>query len=483
MSFDSPGMLRPRTQASSPSLRAALLMLGCAAVAAGVPFLSNPWVYGLAALMLGCVVVPLWFASQRGQIDAFESVHIMGLRFFLYFGLGAIWTWEDPTRVAFDRYILPYIVPAAAVCVIGYLAFLGGYYAPWFRSRPSRTMIERPTSLWLVLIPGAIGFGGSMAAALWAWASWAGVAMSGAVSSLSQLSPLYYFAWGLCWMVVFSPTSTARQRWLLLILFVPASIAVLASDPTDKSGVLMLGAVPMIALWYARRHLPWKTLLVLALLMVFVVFPFANTFRLIDANIDVADRWSMTTRMISDWDSEHYAGATWIAVKHRLALINSVAAVVRDVPRWVPYAQGGTLFYPAVSLFVPRFLWPDKPKHTLGREFGVTFRVVHILDQKTSISPTVTGELYWNFDIPGVVVGMALWGFLMRVFYRRYGESAVPDPVRHAVHMVLLVLFVHFGAGIAAQVVAVVRTVLLIEAYRWIARRAGLVTLTEVAPR
>jgi hypothetical protein len=209
------------------------------------------------------------------------------------------------------------------------------------------------------------------------------------------------------------------------------------------------------------------------------VFPVANTIRQVDPRLDTASRVTITSRLISDWDSESYIEATFFAAKKRLALINSVAVVVRDVPRWVPYAHGETLFFPLFAYFVPRMLWPDKPKHTLGREFGVTFRVVNVVDEKTSIASTVAGELMWNFDLPGVMIGMVLWGFVMRGLYRRYGESAEPDPVRQSIHMVLIVLFLHFGAGIAAQSVGVARTLLLLEAFRWLARRMGLVRFEE----
>ena len=460
---------------SRGSLRAALIMLFCAATATGVGFLSSPLLYAMVAGMLALFVVPVWYAHHSGRFDAFESVHAMGLRAFIYFGLGAIWTYEDPAHVAYDRYIAPYILPATFVCLLGFAAYVAGYYLPWSGRRAPRGPREVPTTVWLVILPGIVGFVGAMANAAWSWASWADVNLASFVSSLGQLVPLYYFAWALSWMFVFSPGTTSRQRLVLLALFVPASLIITASQLEDKSSMLMLGVVPLMALWYTRRKLPWKTLIAIALLVVFVVFPVGNTIRLVDPRLDTASRVTITSRMISEWDSQHYLDATFYAAKRRLALINSVAVVIRDVPRWVPYAHGETLFFPLFAYFVPRVLWPDKPQHTLGREFGVTFRVVNMVDQKTSIASTVAGELFWNFDLPGVVVGMALWGFVMRALYRRYGESTQPDPLRHAIHILLLVQFLHFGAGIAAQSVGVARTLLLLEAFRWLARRTGLV--------
>jgi hypothetical protein len=304
--------------------------------------------------------------------------------------------------------------------------------------------------------------------------------LPGIFSSLSQLSPLFHFGWALCWLLVFSKFGTPRQRLFLLAVFVPATAMILFASLTDKSLAGTLAAVPLIALWYAHGKLPWRTLLILALLLVFVVFPFFNTYRWLDPQISIASRAAMTGRIISHWDSDTFLSASLVSVKRRLALVNSVAVVVRDTGRWVPYAEGRTLFMPAMAIFIPRMIWPDKPSFALGREFGETFRIVSVLDEKTSVAATVPGELYWNYDLPGVIMGMALWGAVLRFFYRRYGQAAGLDPVRRAIHIVILIQFVHFGGGLAAQVILLIRTLILLEAFLWIARRAGLIRMRPV---
>ncbi|HXV75833.1 MAG TPA: hypothetical protein VD788_05885, partial [Candidatus Polarisedimenticolaceae bacterium] len=460
---DSKGLAAPiDPPRGSKSLQVGLLALGCAALALAVPFLGNPWLYALAALLLACFLLPVWNDLQLGRLDPFETIHVMGLRYFAFFGLGAVWTFQNPGDVAYDKYIPPYLLPATFYCVIGYFALLFAYYAPPFRRDAAPAVEERPNGIVFTLIPGAIGLLGSMAAALWNWAAWAGIALSGAVSALGQLTPLYHFAWALCWLLVFSRSTSRPQRLALLAFFLPASVLIVASTLTDKSLAMTIAGTPLAALWYARGKLPWKTLCALLLVLIFVIFPFFNTFRLFDPRIPLSNRIEMTTRVIRTWDLEAYLAQSATAVQRRLALINSVAVVVRDTPRWVPYAEGSTLFLPAIAYFIPRAIWPDKPRFTLGREFGETFRVIHILDEKSSIAATVPGELYWNFDFPGIVVGMAVWGAAMRFFYVRYGQAHGQDPVRRAIHILLLIQFVHFGGGLAAQSVLLLRTLILL---------------------
>jgi hypothetical protein len=288
----------------------------------------------------------------------------------------------------------------------------------------------------------------------------------------------------LAWLVLLSGRASDSQRWVFRLVMVPSVVLVVLVSMTDKSLAMTLAGIPLIALWYAKRKVPWKTLLVLALVLVFAIFPLYNTFRLLDPRIAWSDRMSITFGVIRGWDLEEYEENSVLTVKRRLAMINSVAVVVRDVPRWVPYANGETLFLPAIAFFIPRVFWPDKPYFGMGRRFAETFRVVHILDQETRIAVTVPGELFWNFDLPGIIIGMLLWGVALRFLYRRYGEGTVMDPVKRAIHIVLLVQFVHFGGGLAGQLVTVVRSLVLIEAMCWLGRRAGflaLVPLTAVA--
>jgi hypothetical protein len=219
----------------------------------------------------------------------------------------------------------------------------------------------------------------------------------------------------------------------------------------------------------------------MGILLVFVIFPFYNTYRALDPRVASADRASMTIEIAKGWSSEEYWTQSVGTAKRRMALINSVAVVLRDVGRWVPYAHGETLFTPAVTFFIPRVLWPDKPYFTMGREFAETFRVVAILDRDTRVAVTVPGELYWNFDLPGILIGMALWGVALRFLYRRYGEALALDPVRRAIHIVLLIQFAHFGGGLAAQAVGVLRIMIVLEAYRWISRQAGLIVIRPLA--
>lgn len=132
-----------------------------------------------------------------------------------------------------------------------------------------------------------------------------------------------------------------------------------------------------------------------------------------------------------------------------------VGEVRKDGFQW-----GQTMQY-ADYAFVPRFLWPDKPNVTRGAWFTMYLGASNRESESTSSTGiTAVGELYWNFGIPGVVVGMLGIGFGYGLLWRMAGENPVYEPL----HMILYVSVVVGGmidmpeavtvyAGILSQII------------------------------
>lgn len=457
------------------SLRAMVICLGAAALILVIPLVSQIFLYATVAALGACWALPLWLDWQRGRFDLFAPIHVFGGIYFIYFGVGAVWTVQNPDRVAYDLQITPFVPRAAFYCLLGYLALLAGYYLPWRRRELTSRMEEWPRGPVLMTVVGALGLAGYIALALWTRASWVGASLPGVVSSVGQLSPLFLQAWALAWLLWFSKQGGVGARMVLFGLFVPGAAFVAYLTVSTKSLLMVLLGVPAISYYYARRRVPWRVLAGLALLLVFVVFPFYNTFRWQDPNLSQTERLERTYQTVQGWQSETYQMFSLGTFQRRMAMINSVAVVVRDVGRWVPYAKGETLFDPLLMGLIPRFVWPDKPESVGGRDFGRRFRVTNFFSRKTFISPTIPGELYWNFDLPGVVVGMALLGAGMRWAYRRYSESRLTDPIRRSIGIVILVQVALLGGSLAPGLIGIVRPLVLMEILRWFGRRYGLI--------
>lgn len=468
----SPTLTQAPVQRSLP-LRAALICLVGGAICVSVPFASHLAVYTLTAVLLGCVIGPALWDWHNGRLDYFEPIHVLGAVYFIYFGLGAMWTVQNPGDVGYDIHIVAYIPRALLIVVLGYVALLAGYYGPWHPRFSSPATEERLRGTLFLVVPcvlGALGFG---AYEIMHRLSGLGISVGPAVSSLSQLSPLFLFAWGLSWMLLFSGQMTRPLLWCWLGFVVPAALAIAYITVSNKTMVLTLVVTPVMALWFARRRVPWKFLTAFSLVLVFVIFPFYNTYRLTDRKSRHTQRIESTYRLVAEWDPRMYMDQSWGTFKRRMALINSVAVVVRDVGVWQPYARGETIFVPALAYFVPRLLWPDKPISREGLEFAEKFRITSVFNKETSIAITVPGELYWNGDLAGVLVGMAMLGVTLRLLYRRYGVALGADPVRRAVYMIVLFQIMNLDGSLAVAFVYLFRTILMLEVMRWLGRASG----------
>jgi hypothetical protein len=87
--------------------------------------------------------------------------------------------------------------------------------------------------------------------------------------------------------------------------------------------------------------------------------------------------------------------------------------------------------------FIPRVIWPDKPAVPRGAWFTAYIGFSPSEEEATtSTGMTATGELYWNFGIPGVLIGMFTIGCLLGGLWRMAGA----DPRHSLLRMLLYVL-------------------------------------------
>jgi hypothetical protein len=111
-----------------------------------------------------------------------------------------------------------------------------------------------------------------------------------------------------------------------------------------------------------------------------------------------------------------------------------VGFIVHEV-REGGFMMGGTMGY-VFYMFVPRILWPEKPVVTRGNWFTYYLGFSDSPAWATSSTgQTAQGELYWNFGLAGVIIGMFFIGSFLGALWRVAGE----DPHRQPVRMTLYV--------------------------------------------
>lgn len=104
----------------------------------------------------------------------------------------------------------------------------------------------------------------------------------------------------------------------------------------------------------------------------------------------------------------------------RLTSFNQLSQIGALVERNSYY--GGQTFEHLRYAFIPRVLWPEKPKIALGAWFAMEIGQAVATDDgwyNNSVNMTQAGELYLNFGWFGVIPGLALFGAILAFFWTR----------------------------------------------------------------
>jgi hypothetical protein len=114
---------------------------------------------------------------------------------------------------------------------------------------------------------------------------------------------------------------------------------------------------------------------------------------------------------------------------------------------------GGSSFERLAYALVPRVLWPDKPVVSQGAWFAVYLGFAESEQTTTSVwGITAAGELYWNFGIPGLVLGMLLIGAIMGGLWSMAGADPRRKPVRMLLYTIVMLNIVNMETAVTVLV-------------------------------
>jgi hypothetical protein len=234
------------------------------------------------------------------------------------------------------------------------------------------------------------------------------VALSGLPAAVVRFSPLAVLL-----AVAFGP-SERRFYWTKLFSGTAFLIAanLLAFFPY-KGGVIQSLFPLMIALWRKSRRLALAVAVVVPLFYLGIVAPFVTASRN-KTDLNPLERLSVI-------NTEKSGTSRFDALMARLFEPIEAGYIVGET-RFHGFLGGETMKNVEYAL-VPRFLWPEKPTMDSGKWFT---SYLGFPELETSTAMTPAGELYWNFSVPGLVLGSALlcclYGLLWRIA-ERFGKG------------------------------------------------------------
>ena len=127
--------------------------------------------------------------------------------------------------------------------------------------------------------------------------------------------------------------------------------------------------------------------------------------------------WSAATvisRNSGDFQWEKAADADYVGFE----MFRELLFIRKNIPRLADHQYGHTYFVQLVNP-IPRFLWPNKPVGDAGLELAALQDAVSANGEAyLTVSPGLLGEMYWNFNMPGIVLLSAFCGYLAKSWDR-----------------------------------------------------------------
>lgn len=145
-----------------------------------------------------------------------------------------------------------------------------------------------------------------------------------------------------------------------------------------------------------------------------------------------------------------------------------VGKVMVHVPAIEPFAEGETIFTSLAASFVPRLLWPDKPKSG-GHANMLRFTGFRIEGYSMNVSPM--GEAYANFGVTGGIAFMFVYGLFFSLVIVLLLNIIVKRPTLILWFPVLFLNSVQMETDVLMCVNSLIKNLLFVGFCFWAANR------------
>lgn len=389
---------------------------------------SSAFLFAVSIALLASSTVAVVVFCARVQHDAFSVLSLVALFYAAAFAVGGVYYWLNPGpryEILLSHNTLALATAMAALAwgmlLVGYALNPLGWVLTIVPRLPRASLRLSP----IVLITPLLVVGWAARADLFATGRYfhstlTGIAPGATESSwfttaLSQL-PLLAIAFLGAYRYM-NPTQDSRPLrygyWLLV------SIEVAWSLPTGtRADLLTVALLVLIVRYYGTsRRVPWRPLVLVISISVFVVFPFVLQYRANKTAYQLTPGRALGSAVQSTFSTspaeflEHGAESTF----KRFSDIASLGLIVGNKAEPLSGGPFATLQLVGEDL-VPRAIFPNKGNAGLvSEEFARRYRLVHGNTGITSIAISQPGELLINFGILGLIIGMFLIGAAYRV--------------------------------------------------------------------
>jgi hypothetical protein len=241
------------------------------------------------------------------------------------------------------------------------------------------------------------------------YANLSGLQVLGTVSSLGGAAALAFVTiekyfhpsdapcWLLFWVVLISEVVWGMASGMKGLALQPLIIVLVISSLVDR-----------------RLKKGWVAAVLLGLV---ALYPFSNNYRRLvrqegglasPAAVASTGLKALSQTRVAESGAADWVRNGWRMSLKRLDMLTSVGLVLWLGPRSSQLQGKERWWMVAYYPFIPRFLWPSKPILDKGRRFSAAAGST----TTSSMAITYPGDLYADFGLPGIVLGMFLLGLV-----------------------------------------------------------------------
>ncbi len=286
-----------------------------------------------------------------------------------------------------------------------------------------------------------------------------------------------YLGFAIVFLLWFQGKLSRIERVLVGGLVIPANL-VLRLTTGLLSEVMIIGLIFAVVMWRERGQIPW-ILAMVGLAFYVALSPLKFEYRgmllalptapaetpateQIKLGLDLATRYLNSSSDFGAFDFAQTAGG-------RLNNALTLARVMDLTPSFVPY-WGGDTYAPLLTHWIPRFLWANKPVENTGNQFGHRYGYLDPDDDETSYNLPWLVEMYANFGLPGVLVGMVIAGLVLSLIDRLLNPST-RDPATAILTTCTLLVIAIQESGFSGMIGGLPQTVVVLLLALWVTRQ------------
>ena len=381
-------------------------------------------VYGTLIVILGLLPVAVVLKSPR-EAGLIPLLPLHGLFYLFTFGLPVFSSktrWITSGHQSLNMALI-FTITGLVCLYTGYYAFRGSFA----RVRPIVFLFKISTNRQCRL--GWVLFGMSMLLEFYP--------IIAELPSMGQLIvPLQYMSIGILFNIFLDRNLSKFEAFLFgavtLFYFLKTLLSGSLAQPVFL--LVFLGVI----YWTKSRRFPFSIIMT-AVVLAILLNPVKGAFR--------NDTWGKQFSSYTYYDkallfyiaaADYYSGGSILkyvvedtSTINRLAHVATFSYVIEMTPKNVPYWSGGS-YETLWTSFIPRFIFPDKPKGDIGQQFGHRYKLLNPDDTDTAVNLPWLPELYANFGTMGIFIGM----FAVGVFFR-YLVQKLSAPIGHPIENIL----------------------------------------------